>query len=624
MMQEFTTANGQKMFIRGLNDFIFEITTENNEKEMLNRQSRSKLNSSVINLGECSNLLKKKYFPNNENVSLIILKYEKMTNISSEKNIQFEVYEPYNKTKLDLSICQNISIDIYIPTQLSEKTQKLIEYLEKLGYDVFNINSPFYTDFCTQFTTEEGTDMTLADRKKYIYEAIMNEVNCQQNCEFSSYDPDNRYLECSCKVEEEINMVDYKKFDLKKMYQTFYDVLKYSNYKVIFCYKLVFTSKIFSYNKGCWIIFILFILYLTQLFIYLKKKISPLKINISRVHFRNIDQNIKKEAQENKENYPKNDNNVLTEKIEIVSNSQFPPKKGILKNKKKNEGQESDTKIIKLKSKDHISRNKEILKTQPQKSTKFIKFSKAESIQPIEDKKAQKEKLLKQSKLDNFELNNLEYEDALVLDKRGFVGMYWSVLKREHMIIFTFFFHNDYNLYYAKFARFIFLLATDMAMNVFFFSDETMNKLYLSYGKYDFVQQIPQIIYSKLLSNFIEVFLCFLMLTDKHYYQIKSLSKNDKKEIFKIIKKARMKLIIFFVFTFLVFIFYWYLITAFCAVYVNTQIVFIKDSLLSYAFGSLTPFIIYFFPVLFRHISLRCKCCEWKCMYTLSEIIPFF
>ena len=78
-------------------------------------------------------------------------------------------------------------------------------------------------------------------------------------------------------------------------------------------------------------------------------------------------------------------------------------------------------------------------------------------------------------------------------------------------------------------------------MNVFFFSDETMNKLYLSYGKYDFVQNIPQIIYSKLVSNIIEVFLCFLSLTDKHYYQIKALTKNDKIEIFGIIRCTRKK-----------------------------------------------------------------------------------
>ena len=80
------------------------------------------------------------------------------------------------------------------------------------------------------------------------------------------------------------------------MYQSFYDVLKYSNYKVIYCYKLVFNKDNFNYNKGCWIIFILFILYLTQLVIYLFKKTSPLKLNIARYHFR---QNIKEKNIEN-------------------------------------------------------------------------------------------------------------------------------------------------------------------------------------------------------------------------------------------------------------------------------------------------------------------------------------
>ena len=101
--------------------------------------------------------------------------------------------------------------------------------------------------------------------------------------------------------------------------------------------------------------------------------------------------------------------------------------------------------------------------------------------------------------------------------------MYWSILKREHLIIFTFFIRNDHNLIPIKFSRFIFSVCTDMALNVFFFSDETMHKMYIDYGKYNFLQQIPQIVYSTLVSQLIDVFLCFLSLTDKHYYQIKDL-----------------------------------------------------------------------------------------------------
>ena len=72
-------------------------------------------------------------------------------------------------------------------------------------------------------------------------------------------------------------------------------------------------------------------------------------------------------------------------------------------------------------------------------------------------------------------------------NKRIFLRIYWDIISREHKIIFTFFICNDYNIIYIKLARFIFLFATDMALNVFFFSDESMHKIFLNYGKYNFI-----------------------------------------------------------------------------------------------------------------------------------------
>ena len=83
-------------------------------------------------------------------------------------------------------------------------------------------------------------------------------------------------------------------------------------------------------------------------------------------------------------------------------------------------------------------------------------------------------------------------------------------------------------------------------------------------------------------------------------------------------------IVIFFIFTYIFFIFYWYSITSFCAVYENTQITFIKDSLLSFLFGILYPFIIYLIPSILRTISLRNPKSNLKCIYKLSDIIPFF
>ena len=203
------------------------------------------------------------------------------------------------------------------------------------------------------------------------------------------------------------------------------------------------------------------------------------------------------------------------------------------------------------------------------------------------------------------------------------------------IIIFSFLICNDYNISYIKYSRFIFLFATDMAMNVFFFSDESMHKIFLNYGKYNFIQQIPQIVYTTqqipqivyttIISQLIEVFLCYLSLTDKHIYNIKNLSlSSNKNAIIKILRCIRIKLINFYIFTFVFFLFYWYTIVSFCAVYENTQITFLKDSLLSFLLGILYPFAIYLIPSALRILSLRYPKKNLKCIYKLSDIIPFF
>ena len=165
-----------------------------------------------------------------------------------------------------------------------------------------------------------------------------------------------------------------------------------------------------------------------------------------------------------------------------------------------------------------------------------------------------------------------------------------------------------------------------MALNVFFFSDDSMHKLFLNYGKYDFFQQIPQITYSTIISQLIEVFLCFLSLTDKYIYQLKSnfvtLKRNRLKK--NIIKIIQIKLIIFYIFTFIFFIIYWYIISIFCAVYKNTQKHFIKDSIISFSIGLLYPFVFYFISSVFRICSIRDKQKRFNCIYKLSNFIPFF
>ena len=210
-------------------------------------------------------------------------------------------------------------------------------------------------------------------------------------------------------------------------------------------------------------------------------------------------------------------------------------------------------------------------------------------------------------KNDNIEIYNFDNKEKehIKQNKKTCFEIYWSILRKKHIILFTFFTRNDYNIIYIKFERFIFSVCTYMALNVFFFEDETMHKIHADYGKFNLLQQIPQIIYSSIVSQLIDIFVCYLILTEKYFYEIKKIKLDSRDKIIDIIKCIKIKIATFFIFTFLMFIFYWYTIACFCSVYENTQIIFIEDSISSFALGLLYPFILYIFLAVYKLMTLK-------------------
>ena len=175
--------------------------------------------------------------------------------------------------------------------------------------------------------------------------------------------------------------------------------------------------------------------------------------------------------------------------------------------------------------------------------------------------------------------------------------------------------------------RFLTLLCIQMTMNGLFFVHESMHRKYVNGEEYTFVQKIPQLLFTLIISHLLEVFLCFLGMTDDHIYKIKDLPKLEKNgaKIIDIIDTMKNRLIGFYIFTFILFLFNWYFISAFCAVYQNTQKIFLRDSAISFVTSMIDPFIIYGVTTLLRYISLI-KCCKKKfgCVYKLSDLIPIF
>ena len=224
-------------------EIVYHISNSKNELELLKNRSNNINNISIIDLGECEVRLRGEYHINKTD-SLILVKNELSSNKPSKKNITFDVYEPYSKTKLNLSIYDDTPINIYVPMELSKDTKQLYDRMKKSGYDMFNINDPFYHDIFIFFNSSNGTDIILIDRINYIYNN--DDTQCHQsNCQFSYYFIESKYLECSCSTNEKANNSNIKKdkFNTKKLYESFYEILIYSNYDILKCYKVLNNYK---------------------------------------------------------------------------------------------------------------------------------------------------------------------------------------------------------------------------------------------------------------------------------------------------------------------------------------------------------------------------------------------
>ena len=228
--------------------------------------------------------------------------------------------------------------------------------------------------------------------------------------------------------------------------------------------------------------------------------------------------------------------------------------------------------------------------------------------------------------LNDEELNRLEYELAIIIDKRTYFQFYFSLVKRKQLILFAFIPNNDYNLVAIKIALLLLSFSLYFTVNGFFFSDSTMNKINEDKGEFNILFQIPQILYSSVISTVINVILKQLSLSERQILSIKQENNFNvaQKKSKKLRKYIKIKLALFFFLSILLLIFFWYFISCFCAVYKNTQMILIKDTLISFGLSMLYPFGLNLIPGMFRIPALRAIKKDKKNLYKFSNLLNLF
>ena len=238
-----------------------------------------------------------------------------------------------------------------------------------------------------------------------------------------------------------------------------------------------------------------------------------------------------------------------------------------------------------------------------------------------DNKKEEEEKNKNKKNYNDDELNILLYDLAKLYDKRTYCEYYISLIKTKHIIIFSFF-NNDYNSKVIKIDLFFVCFANYYTINALFFNDDTIHNIYENKGSFDFIYQIPKIIYSSLISLLLNTLLKLLALSNGRILEYKQSKANDNNKLKKeLIKKLKIKFILYFIISFILLLLFWYYLSMFGAIYRNSQIQLLNDTLISFVLSFIYPFVIYLLPGIFRISALNRRKGNGKYIYNFSKVL---
>ena len=245
-------------------------------------------------------------------------------------------------------------------------------------------------------------------------------------------------------------------------------------------------------------------------------------------------------------------------------------------------------------------RSKIFLTEKKQSQSKNLELKSIESI----EKEVYKMELF--LRMNDKELNELNFKLAVQFDNRSFCRYYFSLSKTEHLLV-RIINKKDYNSVIIKIFLFLYNVGLTFTVNGLFFDDEAIEQIFAEGGKFNFLHQIPQIIYSSIISFILFSILDYLALSENLILAIKKMNvtKNIEKKAKNELRTLQVRFIFFFILSFIFMLICWYYISCFCAVYKNTQYYLLKDTLIGFGTSMMSPIATKLLPGIFRVYALR-------------------
>ena len=483
-------------------------------------------------------------------------------------------------------------------------------YMQKLYYYIpvninvdelylYNKSDNYYKEECKVFKSKNGTDISLYSRKKFFNTRFLSP--CENNCQFEGYVTfyDTPSFKCECNIKEDLVSITELNYmaltnESSLLYQ--FDIEpKLTNFDVIKCYYLIASVDYITKNPGFYLLSLILLFLFIIIFIFIFKGYNSLS--------QRIDEAIKMKF------HPELDvsnKNLIVLKIKIKHKNSSRIKKNKNKRSKSTKNMNRDMnkpKTINIRGNSVASNYNMMSNKNSDPKNQLTKVDSLGQLNKENDGNAYTFE-------NDYELNNISFQQAIKIDNREFCDLYRSLIKNKQLIMFSFFDFNSYNSPIIKKTIFFLSFIYHYGFNAFFFTDEILDTIFEEEGKYNPLVLVPLAVYSAMITTvFIKLLVDFLVLTEKQVLRIKNEETeekaNDEKK--RLMKITIIKLCIFFSINIILLIFFWFYLTCFNAVYPNTQIFLVINTAISFVISNIIPLIYNLIPAFIRNDILTNK-----------------
>ena len=252
-------------------------------------------------------------------------------------------------------------------------------------------------------------------------------------------------------------------------------------------------------------------------------------------------------------------------------------------------------KFNKRRSRSRIKKNKKIIKSfgsnEIMNTNEKININRKKKIILTKRKEGDHLILINAKNTDNYipfnslyNLDNYDYDEAIEYEDRSFGRIFFIYLMSKESILNTFYYQQPLELKPLRILMFIFNNACDISLNCFFYLSDNISDKYHYKGKSEILFSLTNNITISLVSSIVGFCLIYfsqslvqstnkitilfreqdnLLKKDKHYKVQNKKKKDIIKEIKKILKCLKLKIIIFLIFENLLILFFFLLCNGF-------------------------------------------------------------